>query len=130
MDYYGRVNLDMPSAAIYGEISRNSSSSEELLEIIRGLEFNDVGNSHVGTGVNVYGVSIVLEDVNSFLAEEWRNVGDFFDKVLHVLEEDLRVVRNELEVYGQSSMSIEQELINVVQEVNSTATAILNKFNI
>lgn len=127
---YGRVNLDMPSAAIAGAISKNSSSSEELLEIIRGLEFNDVGNSHVGTGVNVFGVSIVLEEVNSFLAEEWRNVGDFFDKVLHVLEEDLRVVRNELEVYGQSSMSIEQELINVVQEVNSTATAILNKFNI
>lgn len=127
---YGRVNLDMPSAAIAGAISRNSSSSEELLEIIRGLEFNDAGNSHVGTGVNVFGVSMVLEEVNSFLAEEWRNVGDFFDRVLHVLEEDLRVVRNELEVYGQSSMSIEQDLINVVQEVNSTATAILNKFNI
>lgn len=127
---YGRVNLDMPSAAIAGAISKNSSSSEELLEIIRGLEFHDVNNSHVGTGVNVFGVSNVLEEVNSFLAEEWRNVGDFFDKVLQVLEEDLRVVRNELEVYGQSSMSIEQELINVVQEVNSTATAILNKFNI
>lgn len=121
-----RISTDMPAAAYSGQVSADASSSERLLEIIRGLEF-DGDYRHAGVWEHI---SWELSSINPSLAEEWSNVESFFSKVRAALEENLSVVRNELELYSTSSVSIEEELVSVVQEVISSSESILKKLGL
>ena len=116
-----------------------NSSSERLLEIIRKLEYDGVSDNGYGfTQLDgsssyedaAYQIAIELAKINGNLSENWYEVDNFFGKIIKALEEKLRIVRNELEIYSQSSLSNEKELIAVVREVNDKANDILKKLSI
>lgn len=107
----------------------NSSSSDRLLAALRKLEFDNTE----GRGLLFYECDYVagrLSDVNSVLAEQWREVGNFLDKVTEALEVALREVRNEVEIYAQSSVAIEDELVSVVREVYEACETLLKEINL
>ena len=116
-----------------------NSSSERLLEIIRKLEYDGLTNEgygfKLGDGTTThsdssYQIAVELGGVNENLSNNWYEVDNFFGKIIGALEEKLRVVRSELEIYSQSSISNEEELVTVVREVSDKANDILKRLAI
>ena len=105
------------------------SGAKELLEIIRKLEGESLsGDYYECTGAA--NVRDLVDPADHALARGWDEVYRFYRKVVSALEEDLRIVRNELEVYSQSSIDIEEALIGTVKEVQDKASELLKKLDI
>lgn len=103
------------------------SSSQELLEALRSLDYDSNSDS------NVYFSDMLSDDFESIdksMSNQWREVEGFFKKVLFATNENLRIVRSELEAFSESSYNIEEHLLEVVHEVCDTVEELLKELNL
>ena len=124
---YNSISTDMPEGAYTGQVYADSSSSERLLNVIRGLEYDDANRS---AKLNTYDLQSILSPVSPRLGQDWANVGDFFDRVRQALSTDLNIVKTELEVYSTSSIENESELVSILTEIVSARESILGRLGL
>lgn len=122
------VGKNINFAGITG--AARASSSDTLLEAIRKFEYDYTGSDKYGCASSAFLISGDLRSVSSWLSSEWNNVYEFLNKVMDVYEEELRLLRSEMELYAQSSIGIEEELATVIQNVFNEASRILSGLGI
>ncbi len=113
------------------DYSGDNSAIKKFFETIQTL--NNSGHDLAGmvtfASNHFRNISEALQPANSNLAGGWKEAADLVKKIDEKMQEQLRSLINEMNLYAESSSSGELEAQNAVDESNAVTNSLLNELN-